>query len=91
MIADRIARSKNLLPINHNYNTICDVLAPLKIKQTQEFPRVFLLAVKKKAILVQMARTVRYYIGMMRTVRLHCPVSAEIRTVDSQSNLRIWL
>ena len=26
---------------------------------------------------------------MARTVLLHCPISAEIRTVDSQSNLRI--
>ena len=40
---------------------------------------------------MQMARTVRYYIGMMRTVRLHCPVSAEIRGVDSPSNLSILL
>ena len=31
--------------------------------------------------------------GMNRTVLLHCPISAEIRTVDSQSDLRIlsWL
>ena len=26
------------------------------------------------------------YIGMVRTVLLHCPVSPEIRTVDSQSD-----
>ena len=26
---------------------------------------------------------------MARTVLLHCPISAEIRTVDSQSDLRI--
>ena len=73
-----------------NYNTICDVLAPLKIKNTRIF-KSFLASSEKRAILVQMAHTVRYYIGMMRTVRLHCPVSAEIRTVDSQSNLRILL
>ena len=29
------------------------------------------------------------YIGMMRTVLLHCPISPEIRTVDSQSDLKI--
>ena len=31
--------------------------------------------------------------GMNHTVLLHCPISAEIRTVDSQSDLRIlsWL
>ena len=33
-----------------------------------------------------MARTVKInYLGIMRTALLHCPVSAEIRTVDSQS------
>ena len=29
------------------------------------------------------------YIGMTRTVLLHCPISPEIRTVDSQSDLKI--
>ena len=33
-----------------------------------------------------MAVTVKInYLGITRTVLLHCPVSAEIRTVDSQS------
>ena len=32
-----------------------------------------------------------HYLGMTRTVLLHCPISAEIRTVDSQSDLRILL
>ena len=41
----------------------------------------FLLAVKKKPF--ECALT------MARTVLLHCPISAEIRTVDSQSDLRI--
>ena len=27
--------------------------------------------------------------AMMRTVLLYCPISAEIRTVDSQSDLKI--
>ena len=29
------------------------------------------------------------YIGMTRIVLLHCPTSPEIRTVDSQSDLKI--
>ena len=37
-----------------------------------------------------MAPTVQY-LGIMRTVLLHCPISAEIRTVNSQSDLRILL
>ena len=40
MITDRIGlhsvgRNEVLLPVNHNYNKICDVLALLKVK-TQE-------------------------------------------------------
>ena len=31
------------------------------------------------------------YLGMTCTVLLHCPISAEIRTADSQSDLRILL
>ena len=31
------------------------------------------------------------YLGMMRTVLLNCPIKTEIRTVDSQSDLRILL
>ena len=29
-----------------------------------------------------------YYPGMMRTVQLNCPIKAEIRAVDSQSDLQ---
>ena len=29
--------------------------------------------------------------AMARTVLLHCPIGAEVRTVDSQSDLRILL
>ena len=36
-----------------------------------------------------MARTVQY-LGMTRTVLLNCPIKAEIRAVDSQSDLRIF-
>ena len=51
MITDRIERHEVLLPKNHNYDKICDVLALLKIK-TQEIPRVFLLAGKQKPLQV---------------------------------------
>ena len=36
-------------------------------------------------------RVLSNYIGMKRTVVLHYPISAEIRTVDSQSDLKILL
>ena len=32
-----------------------------------------------------------YHLGMMRIALLHCPISADIRTVDSQSDVRILL
>ena len=40
MITDRIERHEVLLPINHNYNKICDILGFFKVK-TQEILRVF--------------------------------------------------
>ena len=46
MITDQIGWHKVLLPINHNYNKICDVVGFIPIK-TQEILGVFLLAVKK--------------------------------------------
>ena len=46
MITDQTGRHEVLLPINHNYNKICDILGFFPIK-TQEILRVFLLAVKK--------------------------------------------
>ena len=56
--------------------------APFLIK-TQEIPRFFLLAVTKKSHLS--ARV------MARTVLFNCPIKAQIRAVDSQSDLRILL
>ena len=50
MITDQIGRHEVLLPINHNYNKICDILGSFKIK-TQGIPGIFLRAVKKKTIL----------------------------------------
>ena len=31
------------------------------------------------------------FLGMMSILLLHCPISAEIRTIDSQSDLKILL
>ena len=92
MITDRIGRNEVLLPINHNCNKIFDGLALLKIK-TQEIPGLFLRAVKKKSHLSTRVRccVLSNFLGMTRTVLLHCPISAEVRTVYSQSDLRILL
>ena len=47
MITDQIGLRSDLLPINHNFNKICDIWGSFLIKR-QEIPRFFLLAVKKK-------------------------------------------
>ena len=82
MITDRIRRHEVLLPINHNYNKICDILCFFLIK-TQEILRVSFASSEKKPF--KRAR------AMVCTVLLHYPISAEIRTLDSQSDLRILL
>ena len=48
MITDRIGLHEVLLPINHNFNKIFDTLDSFFLIKTQEIPRFFLLAVKKK-------------------------------------------
>ena len=65
MIAEPIGRREVLLPINHNYNTICDILGFFVIK-TQEISK-FCKQWKK---LVNRTR------AMTRTLLLQCPISA---------------
>ena len=72
MITDRIGQHKVLLPINRNYKNLWWSSLFLTIK-TQEIPRVFSLAVKKKPFKCMHA--------MMHTVLLHrhdayvCPIT----------------
>ena len=77
MITDRIGRHEVLLPINHNYNKICYILDYFLIKK-QEIPRVFIASSEK--------RPFKHACAMARTVPLHRPISAKIRTVDNQSD-----
>ena len=49
MITDRIGRHEVLLPINYNFNKICDILGSFFNQNTRN-SEIFLLAVKKKAI-----------------------------------------
>ena len=86
MITYRIGGHEVLLPINHNYNKICDTLGFLKLRK-KKFREFFISSENSHLS----ARVLSNYLGMMRTVLLHCPISAEIRTVDSQSDLRILL
>ena len=48
MITDQIGRHEVLLPINHNFNKICDILGSFFLIKTQEIRTFVLLAVKKK-------------------------------------------
>ena len=91
-IADLIGQFEVLLPINHNYNNICD-LKDFFLSKTQEIPRGFLQAVKKSHL--NLSERMQWcilsnYLGITSTV-LHCPISAEMRTVDSPSDMRILL
>ena len=61
-----------------------------KIK-TEEIPIFFLLVVKKSHSSARVMALLSNYLGMTRTVLLNCPIKAEIRAVDSQSDLRILL
>ena len=71
---------------------MCHVVALLKIKNTRN-SKSFLASRKTKSHLSACVRwrIMPNYLGMTHTVLLHCPISAEIRTVDSQSDLRILL
>ena len=68
--------------------SICDILGFLKSKH-EKFREFFATGTEKKPF--KSARdgvTIQFYhLGMMCTVLLHCPISVEIRTVDSQSDL----
>ena len=81
MITDQIGRHEVLLHFNHNYDEICEIWSFFKIK-TQEISH---LSTRAQWC------TLSNYLGMMCTVLLHLLISAEIGTVDSQSDLRILL
>ena len=52
----------------------------------------FFVSSKKSHLSVHMQwHILSNYLGMTRTVLLHCPISADIRTIDSQSDLCILL
>ena len=78
MIIDRIGRHEVLLPINHNFNKICDIIGYFSNQNTRNSKFCFASAEKKKPF--KRAQDGAYY-----------PIKAEIRAVDSQSDLTILL
>ena len=88
MITDRIGRHEVLLPINHNFNQICDVSGSFLDQNTRN-SKIFLLAVKNKGHLS--ARVMAHTVQLLRHDEYSPLLEAEIRAVDSQSDLRILL
>ena len=73
MITDRIGLHSVLLPINHNFNKICDII----IIKTEEIP-IFFASSEKSHLSA--------YDGTCCPITWHdayCPIKAEIRAVDS--------
>ena len=91
MITDRIGRHEALLPINRNFNKICDLTGYFLNQNTRNSKFCFAGSEKKSHLSTCV---------MVRTVQLlrhdtycpiNCPIKAEIRAVDSQSDLTILL
>ena len=91
MITDRIGRHEVLLPVNHNFNKICDIIGYFLNQNTINSKFCFAsseekchLSMRVMACTVQLLRHDAY-------CPIHWPIKAEIRAVDSQSDLTILL
>ena len=91
MIIDRIGLHEVLLPINHNFNKICNIIGYFLNQNTRNSKFCFASSEKKKPFKRARWRVVSNYLGLTRTLLLNCPIKAEIRAVDSQSDLTILL
>ena len=89
MITDRIGRHEVLLPINHNFNKICDILGSFFNQNTRKLRDLFASSEKKRPF--KRARDGAYCPGMTHTILFNCPIKVEIRTVARQSDLRIFV
>ena len=92
MITDRIGRHEVLLPINHNINKICDIIGYFLNQNTRNSKFCFASSGKKKSHLS--ARVMAHTVQLLRYdayCPINCPIKAEIRAVDSQSDLTILL
>ena len=84
MITDRIGQHEVLLPSNHDYNKMYEIFFFFKLKH-KNF-RVSFAGSEKKPFAYARARVRRRVLSFK-----YCPISAEIRTVVSQSDLLILL
>ena len=89
MITDRIGQHEVLLPINHNFNKICNIIDYFLNQNTRNSKFCFASSDKKKPF--KRARDGAHCPITSRTVLLNCPIKAEIRAVESQSDMTILL
>ena len=91
MITDRIGRHEVLLPINHNFNKICDIIGYFLYQNTRNSKFFFASSQKKSHLNARvMARTVQL-LRHDACCPIYCPIKAETRAVDIQSDLTILL
>ena len=91
MITDQIGLHSVLLPISRNFNKICNIIGYFLNQNTRNSKFCFASSEKKAIEARARLRVLSNYLGMMHTVLLNCPIKAEIRAVDSQSDLTILL
>ena len=91
MITHRIGRHEVLLPINRNFNEICDIIGYL-LNQNTRNSEIFIASSEKKSHLNArvMARTVQL-LRHDACCPIYCLIKAETRAVDIQSDLTILL
>ena len=93
MITDRIGRHEVLLPINHNFNKICDIIGYFLNQNTRNSKFCFASSEKKSHL---SARVMACTVQLLRhdaycPIKLSNNIKAEIRAVDSQSDVTILL
>ena len=86
MITDRIGRHEVLLPINHNFKKLW--YNRLFFKSKHKKFQIFFASSEENSHL-----SARVMAGTVQLLRhdAYCPIKAEIRAVDSQSDLTILL
>ena len=91
MITDRIGRYEVLLPINRNFQKICDIIGYFLNQNTRNSKFCFASSKKKSHLSARvMARTVQL-LRHDAYCPINCPIKAEIRAVDNQADLTILL
>ena len=91
MITDQTGWHKVLLSINHNFNTICNIIGYFFKSKHKKLEILVYKQWKKSHLACTWWHVLSNYLDMTCTVLLNCPIKAEIRAVDSQSDLTIFL